>query len=79
MKLAEKKLLQILMDLFPGKSHSNDQATGTSHSALTPVAAPGQPKPVLLEKQTTDQTSHTETSSGESTFSHFCVMWDMRK
>ncbi|KAF4117145.1 angiomotin-like protein 2b [Onychostoma macrolepis] len=46
-----------------GKSHSNDQATGTSHSALAPVAALGQPKQFLLEKQTTDQTSHTETST----------------
>ncbi|XP_016345726.1 angiomotin-like 2a [Sinocyclocheilus anshuiensis] len=46
-----------------GKSHSNDQATGTSHLALAPEASPGQPEKVLLEKQTTDQTSHTETSS----------------
>ncbi len=67
------------MDLFPGKSHSKDQMTGTTHSALAPVAAPGQPKPVILEKQTTDQTSHTETSFGESPFTNFCMIWDMRK
>uniref|UniRef100_A0A673HCZ3 Angiomotin-like 2a n=1 Tax=Sinocyclocheilus rhinocerous TaxID=307959 RepID=A0A673HCZ3_9TELE len=40
-----------------GKSHSN----GTSHLALAPEAVPGQPEKVL--KQTTDQTSYTETSS----------------
>ncbi|XP_050988878.1 angiomotin-like protein 2b [Labeo rohita] len=43
-----------------GKSHSNDE----SHSTLALVAALGQNEPVLLEKQTTDQTSCTETSSG---------------
>ncbi|XP_073705009.1 angiomotin-like 2b [Garra rufa] len=42
-----------------GKSHSNDE----SHSMLAPVAALGQPEPVLLGKKTKDQTSHTETNS----------------
>ncbi|XP_026139477.1 angiomotin-like 2a [Carassius auratus] len=46
-----------------GTSHFNDQATGTSHLALALEAALGQREQVLLEKQTTDQTSHTETSS----------------
>ncbi|KAK9979533.1 hypothetical protein ABG768_012959 [Culter alburnus] len=43
-----------------GKSQSNDQAAGTSDSTLTPVAARGQPEPVLSEKQTTDQAPCTE-------------------
>ncbi|XP_052405631.1 angiomotin-like 2a [Carassius gibelio] len=46
-----------------GKSRSSDPATSTSHSAHALVVAPGQPEAVLLEKQTTDQTSHTENSS----------------
>uniref|UniRef100_A0A8C2D715 Angiomotin-like 2a n=1 Tax=Cyprinus carpio TaxID=7962 RepID=A0A8C2D715_CYPCA len=46
-----------------GKGHSSDQATGTSHLTLALEAALGYPEQVLLEKQTTDQTSHTETSS----------------
>lgn len=49
---------------FPGKSHSDDQTSGTSHFSCSHVTTPGQSEPV---KHATDQDHSTESNLSEYT------------